>query len=284
MIKSPQISILIANYNNGHFFKDAFESLRLQTFENWEAIIIDDASTDCSVEIIQNLIEGDSRCHFYQNSENIGYQRTIVRAISISRTEIFGRLDPDDALHSEAIELSLKAHRENPEVGLAYSNIIFCDSKLVPTHINKGRQIETLDESSYNFDGAIWHFVTFKRKIYNRTSGIDPFNRRAEDQDIYLKMGEAAPVKYVDNNMYFYRVHDKGASTGKQNDKAFFWQWIALVKMAERRDHNLEDLFSEHFVNAQLVVPYKRRWLYLMDKVKKSSILSVLFRLIGKKF
>ena len=53
-------SILIANYNNGKYFKECYHSLINQTYENWEVIIIDDASTDNSVEIIESLIKDDS--------------------------------------------------------------------------------------------------------------------------------------------------------------------------------------------------------------------------------
>ena len=95
----PKFSLLIANFNNGHYFSDCFRSLIAQTEKNWEAIVIDDASTDNSVEIISEMIKGDERFRFFQNEKNLGYQHTLVRAIELSQAEIFGRLDPDDALY-----------------------------------------------------------------------------------------------------------------------------------------------------------------------------------------
>ena len=128
----PKISILIANYNNGHFFKDCYDSLIAQTELNWEALVIDDCSTDNSAEIIKSLISEDTRFRFFQNEENIGYQKTLIRGIELSETPIFARLDPDDALKAKAIELSLEAFSSNSEIGMTYTGFVFCDEKCNP--------------------------------------------------------------------------------------------------------------------------------------------------------
>jgi glycosyltransferase involved in cell wall biosynthesis len=67
-----KFSILIANYNNGKFFKTCYESIITQTYKNWEAIILDDASTDDSLEIIHQIIGNDSWFKVFQNTENSG--------------------------------------------------------------------------------------------------------------------------------------------------------------------------------------------------------------------
>ena len=58
---TKKISILIANYNNGRYFKQCYDSLLEQSYTNWEAIIVDDCSTDNSVDIIKQLIKGNNR-------------------------------------------------------------------------------------------------------------------------------------------------------------------------------------------------------------------------------
>ncbi|WP_146897101.1 glycosyltransferase family 2 protein, partial [Chryseobacterium lathyri] len=62
-----KITVLIANYNNGRFFKECFDSLLSQTLTDWEAIILDDASTDNSLELIRNITEKDSRFKIFTN-------------------------------------------------------------------------------------------------------------------------------------------------------------------------------------------------------------------------
>ena len=271
----PKISIIIANYNNGHFFRDCYNSLIAQTEKNWEAIVIDDCSTDNSVEIIKNSIAEDSRFRFFKNEENIGYQKTLIKGIEHSESSIFGRLDPDDALTPKAIEIMTKAHEENPNAGLIYSNFIICDENLNKIKVHKCTPITTQDYNFLNFDATISHFATFKKKFYEQTTGIDPFIKRAEDKDIYMKMCEIAPVKHIDEDLYLYRVHNGGLSTNANAEKALFWHWVALIKMAERRGVEIEDTFIKHYVPM-------RKYHLLEDKVrslKNSRLLKLLYRL-----
>lgn len=271
----PKISILIANYNNGHFFKDCYHSLIAQTEQDWEAIIIDDCSTDNSAEIIERMIKDDTRFKFYKNEQNIGYQKTLVKAIEHSKASIFARLDPDDALKPRAIELTLQAFNENPEVGMVYTGFIFCNENLLEIKQHHCKQIDTLSTEYYGFSGEISHFASFKKEIYNKTTGIDIYNKRAEDKDIYMKMCEVAPVKLIDNPQYFYRIHDGGVSTNSNSEKALFWHWVALIKMAERRGINLEDTFVAHYIP-------KSKYRQLEDRLrslKNSRLLKLLYRL-----
>ncbi|WP_051881664.1 glycosyltransferase family 2 protein [Chryseobacterium soli] len=244
-----KFSLLIANYNNGHFFEKCYQSLLSQTETDWEAVILDDGSTDNSLGIIKQITQNDSRCKIYQNEGNKGIGYTKRRLIELSEAEICGFLDPDDALVSHALEIVLKTHEENKEAGLVYSNLIFCDEHLNPKSVHKGKQITELDQSYYNFNGEISHFASFKKKTYNQTSGIDTFLKIAEDKDWYMKMCEVAPVKYIDEDLYLYRIHNNGISTNKNTEKALYWHWVALIKMAERRNVNIEDLFVQNYVS-----------------------------------
>ena len=241
-MNTPKITILIANYNNGHFFTDCFNSLINQTEQNWEAIVIDDCSTDNSVEIIKSLIAEDSRFRFFKNEKNIGYQKSLIRGIELSEAPIFARLAPDDALKSKAIELSLEAFSSNNEIGMTYTGFIFCDEKLNELKEHHCKQIESLNTDYYGFRGEISHFACFRKEVYNKTTGIDTFIKRAEDKDIYMKMCEIAEVKLIDNPQYLYRIHSGGVSNNKNSEKALFWHWVALIKMAERRNINIEYL------------------------------------------
>jgi glycosyltransferase involved in cell wall biosynthesis len=242
--------IIVCNYNNGKFLKQSLESLKLQTYKNWTAIIADDCSTDESLRIINSIILNDNRFQLIKNTKNLGLQKTLYNCIAvISTNDIFARLDPDDVLAPKAIELSLKAHLDYPEVGLVYSNSFFCNENLEPINVHKSKQIFDLNEDYFNFKGQISHFASFKKSFYDLTTGIDVFNKRAEDKDIFMKMCEIAPVKHIDETLYYYRIHNSGASTMGNSEKALFWHWVALIKMSERRNVNIEQLFVDSFVS-----------------------------------
>ena len=123
-----KFSVLIAHYNNAEYFMQCYESLKKQTFQDFEIIVVDDCSTDDSFEKIQNYCNGDSRVKFFQNSENKGVGFTKKRCVEEASGEICGFVDPDDALTENAIEISVKAYNENYIA--TYSQFYLCDENL----------------------------------------------------------------------------------------------------------------------------------------------------------
>lgn len=271
MIK-PAISIIIANYNNGQYIADCIKSLQNQTASNWEAIIIDDCSTDNSTALIATLIQDDARIKLFKNETNQGYQRTLVKGVGYATADIFARLDPDDMIKENTIALSLQKHADHPEVGLVYTNVVFCREDMTPFYVMKCKQVESNNPNFFGFNGEISQFASFKRHLYDQTTGFDTFNRRAEDKDIYMKMYELAPVLHIDEDLYLYRIHGTNASKNENQAKAFFWFWVAIVKASERRNINVENLFLEHFMRVKdhhdMMNKIKSsRWIWLGKKL-----------------
>jgi glycosyltransferase involved in cell wall biosynthesis len=95
-------SILIANYNNGKYLEDALQSIFKQTYENWEIVIVDDASTDESQKVYE-IHKNNPKVKLYFNEQNMGCGYTKKRCIDLAIGEICGFLDPDDILDKEAL-------------------------------------------------------------------------------------------------------------------------------------------------------------------------------------
>ncbi|MGZ5193245.1 MAG: glycosyltransferase family 2 protein, partial [Kaistella sp.] len=67
-----KFSVLVANYNNGKFFRDCYQSILSQSYTDWEVVILDDRSTDNSLQIIRELIGEDSRFRIVEHPKNEG--------------------------------------------------------------------------------------------------------------------------------------------------------------------------------------------------------------------
>ncbi len=104
-----KFSILIANYNNGKYIRQCFDSILAQTWKDWEVIIVDDGSTDDSVEVIENLIKDDSRFKLFASERNLGCGSAKRRCAELATGTICGYLDPDDALTPDALDQSIIA-------------------------------------------------------------------------------------------------------------------------------------------------------------------------------
>ena len=194
----PLFSVLMANYNNGRFLMDAIESVRKQSYTNWEIILVDDASTDESSVLYEELVN-DSRIHVFYNHENKGCGYTKRRCVENANGVICGFLDPDDALVNDALEVMVKEHVNRSDVGLVYSKYFLVDNTMTVVGVSTHQVVlpEGISFLEYG-EGAISHFVSFKRAFYDRTVGIDAFYRRAVDHALYFLMEEVGKVSFID--------------------------------------------------------------------------------------
>ncbi|MBB4806603.1 glycosyltransferase involved in cell wall biosynthesis [Chryseobacterium defluvii] len=258
--QSPLFSILVANYNNGRYFKDCFESIISQTYQNWEVIIVDDCSTDNSVEMIRKLIEHDERFKIYVNEENKGCGFSKRKCAELAGGEICGFLDPDDTITSNALELMVNAHAQYPEAALIHSKCYICDDNLnILKEYTNGKNVKRRDDF-LNLDGEIFVFAAYKNSFYKKTSGIDSYFQRAVDQDLYLKLYEAGETVYLDEFLYLYRIHNGGISTNTNMRKAEYWRWVVNMKAAERRNINIETVFTDNFAQMRELEHFKQKY------------------------
>lgn len=232
-----KFSILIANYNNGKFFNDCYQSILLQNTSDWEVVIIDDCSTDDSVAIIKDIIKDDLRFRFYENEENKGVGFTKGKLIDLANNEICGYLDPDDAIRPNAIKASLDIFKAKKNVVLTYSRLVKCDENLQPhTEFRSAMQVPNGDPNFFNCPVQIAPFVGFKKEIYLQCEKMNENLRIAEDQDLYFKMYEKGKVHFIDQTDYLYRAHAGGISQNDNKQKSYNYFAQAIFLAMKRRN------------------------------------------------
>lgn len=244
-----KISVLIAHYNNGKFFEECYLSLMHQTYSNWEAVIVDDASTDDSIEIIESIIKDDPRFRLYKNTENKGCGFTKGVCVKYAAGEICGFLDPDDALFPEALERSVEKFSDDNIVA-AYSKMLLCDENLSPKSVYGHTKQIYNNRYFFNYPIQAAHFFTFRREVYLRTEGINPHLKRAVDQDLYLKVLELGDAVYIDKVLYKYRLHSAGISqaSSKQSAKESFaeviYETMKRRKIRKIKNHKVPENYT----------------------------------------
>ncbi|WP_292011089.1 glycosyltransferase [Chryseobacterium sp.] len=230
-----KFSVLIAHYNNARFFKACYDSLLQQTYKDWEAIILDDASSENEKRDILDIISGDIRFKFFENEKNSGVGVTKSKLIELATGEICGFLDPDDALAPTAIEHSIKIFQSKKKVVITYSRFMTCDENLQSIAPSKlARQVQNNDPFFFNYPIQISHFVNFRKNIYEQTEKMDSSLKIGEDQDLYLKLYEKGKVYFIDEINYFYRTH-KGGISQYQNKKQSYDYFAQVIFNAMKR-------------------------------------------------
>jgi glycosyltransferase involved in cell wall biosynthesis len=119
----PLVSILVSNYNYGHFIGDTIKSALDQTYSNLELIICDDGSTDNSVQIIEEYARQDSRLHLIRK-DNGGQASGFNAAFAASRGEIIALLDSDDLFLPRKVERVVADFQVHPDCGLGLQRVI----------------------------------------------------------------------------------------------------------------------------------------------------------------
>ena len=230
-----KFSVLIAHYNNAKYFKECYQSLLEQTYKNWEAIILDDASEEREKNLVKQIIEGDNRFKYFENTENKGVGFTKSKLIELANGEIVGYLDPDDALLPTAIEKSISIFKNDEKAVLTYSRFMSCDQNLKPISAFKSaQQVQNDDPYFFNIPVQIAHFVCFKKEVYLTTDKMNTELKISEDQDLYLKLYEKGKIVFINETNYLYRTHSGGIS---QNDhkKESYEYWAKVIWNAMQR-------------------------------------------------
>jgi glycosyltransferase involved in cell wall biosynthesis len=232
-------SILIANYNNGIFFKDCYDSILAQTYQDFEVIIVDDASADNSVEIMSELIKGDPRFKLFVNEQNKGCGFTKRKLAELATGDYCGYLDPDDTIVPEALETIVNALELNPAASLASSKYYLVDADL---NITRACTHTKPVPDGYSFltygRGVVTAFAGFRKALYDKTDGIDAKFKRAVDQDLYFKLEEVGEIVYVDEFLYLYRKNENSISSNDNVFKARYWHYVAMKDAYLRRKRN----------------------------------------------
>jgi glycosyltransferase involved in cell wall biosynthesis len=229
---------LLANYNNEHFLVDCLKSIYRQTYKNWEVIFVDDCSTDNSLQIINDHASRDERIKVFSNETNKGCGFTKARCIQLASGEVCGFLDSDDALLPTALEIMVNRHSEYPTSSLLYSRRFHCDKRLKIYDVSKddtGKFVSQLSTPLIN------HFCSFKKEIYDKTTGIDTYMKRAVDQDLYLKLEEKGDIVFIPEVLYLYRHNTNSISLDNNEYKAQAWHIYANSNACKRRGLSLDD-------------------------------------------
>jgi glycosyltransferase involved in cell wall biosynthesis len=244
-MKDPLVSILIANYNNGKYISNALDSVLIQSYENWEIVLVDDASTDNSIEIISKFVI-DDRIKLEINRENKGCGFTKNKCVELAKGKYCGFLDPDDTLEENALQEMIQAHSQYPSSSLIYSRLNLCDKDLnLIEKSNYAVQMKKPGGFLYSDPGRVSHFAVFKLESYKKTHGINPNLKRSVDQDLYLKLEEQGELTLLDRHLYNYRQHYGGISLHKNVDKAMAWNIKVRIDTCERRNISIEEVIPK---------------------------------------
>jgi glycosyltransferase involved in cell wall biosynthesis len=235
-----KVSILIAHYNNNHFLKETLESCYLQSYTNWEIVIVDDGSIiRPNLDIIP--VEFKEKVVLFYNEKNLGVGATFKKCAELCSGDLMCMLGAEDTLTSDALEICVGIHKKYENVSMTNSQMYRCDEFLNVIELFPYEPIKPHEH--YIKKMSVGSLACFKRKYYLETEGFSTNFRKAVDHDIYLKLDEVGSIFFINKPLYLYRKNANGVSQGSNANLALIFSMKARLNAYQRRKKN-SNLFN----------------------------------------
>lgn len=217
----PLVSIITPAFNAAGMIRDTIESVRKQTYQNWEMVIVDDKSTDETVNIIKEIAVQDERIQLICLETNTGYPGLVKNvALKHIRGELIAFLDADDTWLPCKLQEQVKC-MEDSSVDLCYSGGVFVDGNLNPRSKFMPRYGE-----GWIFDRLLAQYEINNQTVLVRHSSIarlpkpffNPTLRIGEDYDFFMRIASSGTLASLQKDHVRYRVHANSISMRLQSD------------------------------------------------------------------
>lgn len=235
---APTLSVTVLNYNYAHYLPQCLDSILRQTWTDFELVLINDCSTDNSLEIIAPYL-ADPRVRLVNHPKNKGYISSLIEGSELSRGKYITVISADDYCVSDrAFESLLQPMEADDEVVLAYA----AHGHYTPDSIcryHRHPHAESYVRSGVDefrelvLENYILHSGTIIRTIaYHAVGGYDPRVRFAPDSIMWLTLCGQGKVAYCADELYAYRVHDQSMSVSTAGIRDGLQEGLDGVKRA----------------------------------------------------
>jgi len=227
MTATPDVSVIMANYNGARYLRPALQSLLRQTLTSWELILVDDASSDESVAVAEQTANGDPRVHIFRQTANSGPAAARNRALDAARGQWIAVFDSDDLMVPQRLQLLLQRARNDEATIVADNLMLFSDSdpdskprRYLKNRLGRSPHWVSLAE----FINSNWLYARTPDLGYLkpmiRTDVVRRLNARYDE---HLRIGEdynflarilahGHQIRLEPSAMYLYRKHSNSIS------------------------------------------------------------------------
>ena len=205
-MNAPTVSVLMTAYNREKYIAEAIESVIASTYQDWELIIVDDCSTDRTVEITRSYEAKDSRIKVYVNEKNLGQFPNRNKAASYAKGKYLKYLDSDDIIYPHGLGIMVEALDKFPSAGFALQDV-YNTVTYYPFIVKKDDAIrEYFKKDPFLIVGPSG--VIFRKEAFNKVGGFNSDNCIGNDTRILLLIALIYDVVKLPPQLIFWREHE----------------------------------------------------------------------------
>jgi len=254
----PTLSVLMTNYNHAHYIEEELDSILAQSYMPMEIIIIDDASTDNSLEILRDYARKYLQIRFLENKKNMGVLHNINRMLELSKSDYVIFASADDKTLPGFFEKSMGLLAQNPQAGLCSSltRIINEESKDMGVlhmpiisrkscFVSSDKVLPTLQENGSWIQG---NTVILRRKALLESGGFSLDIESYADSFVYQVIAVKYGACYIPEPLTAWRKVKNSYSVTIAEDSELSLKLIRDVKKIMCSTYR--DIFPSDFVNS----------------------------------
>ncbi|MCF6409136.1 glycosyltransferase family 2 protein [Pseudalkalibacillus salsuginis] len=242
------ISVVMAVYNGELYLQEAIDSILQQTYPEFEFIIVNDGSTDKTIQILNDI--QDPRVRLIHLPKNVGAASALNRGIQEAEGKWIAIQDADDLSYPSRLKEQISYVKDHPGIA-AVGTLRKCISGR--NEIPKKR-LRTEEFSNYLVSGEhlrAYRFyinplchgsVLFSKEIFKKIGGYDPSYKICYDYDLWIRMLEVGSIHKINKVLYHYRIHPESISRKKQ---PYNEDWLVasthIKKIAKKQYHDTRD-------------------------------------------
>lgn len=240
----PKVSIVLPTYNGEKYLRESIESIIVQTFSNWELIIVDDCSTDSTPIIIEEYVGKDARIKSVRNEKNQKLPRSLNIGFKESIGDYLTWTSDDNLYRPNAIEVMSRYLDEHQDAYMVKAGMQLIDEKDNITKIYDNTWCRYLGIG--NNVGACF---LYRRDVLDKIGEYDTNFFGVEDYEYWLRVEQNFGEIYrIDEILYQYRQHSESLTETK---KAFIESQIIRLKI-KQADYILETMKHDKSALCQL--------------------------------
>lgn len=201
------VSVVMPIYNAERYLTQAIDSILSQTLENFELILINDASTDKTLQIINKFKKKDKRIRIINNKKNLQMAESLNLAIDQADSDIIARMDQDDISLPNRLKVQYAFMQSHPNVAIVGNDVLIINEngkviskRTYPTVSNH------LKETMFRYSAFAHPTVMFRKHAFQKVKGYDPKKHPCEDIDLWFRLGRESQFASIPSFLLKYRL------------------------------------------------------------------------------
>lgn len=223
--QTPLVSIMMTSYNRAELIPEAIESVLSQTYQNWELLILDDASTDDTATVVATVAANDPRVIFSPAAQNLGITKNRNRGFESAKGKYIAVLDCDD-IWSDTSKLAKQVDflESNPTYVLVGTGVAVIDKNGAKTkelryaHADAEIRPKMLLRNQFTHSAVLMRTSSLPLpKPYDESGEVSIW----EDYDLFLRLGQIGLMANLPETMTSYRWHGGNISKAEKKNGAY---------------------------------------------------------------